>query len=66
MITPKYKHDCSSCRFVGRLDGRDAYICENSVVLRTSDDGPDYGSIPIEMAPAHEPYATVLRMGDQT
>jgi len=64
MISPKFNHDCLKCTFVGRLDQHDAYICTSSVVLRWGDDGPDYNSILKEMAPKHEPYATVLRMGD--
>lgn len=64
MISPKFKHDCGRCLFVGRLDRKDAYICASSVILRYDDDGPAYTSMLKEMAPKYEPYATVLRMGD--
>lgn len=69
-ITPRFKHDCTNCKFVGRLDGQDAYICTSSVVLRKSSDGSDYDSVPIEMAQlpndhSHislERFRVVLRM----
>lgn len=50
MITPKFKHDCDKCRFVGRLEGKDAYICTSSVILRYGDDGHEYDSVPKELA----------------
>jgi hypothetical protein len=63
LLRPQFKHDCEYCRFVGILDGCDAYVCGSAVVLRKGSDGPDYISMPLEMAHKHEPYATVLRMG---
>lgn len=61
LLTPRYEHDCERCRFLGTVaapnrgaDGvADLYVCVDvgqtmgpSVVVRYSDDGPDYSSIP--------------------
>lgn len=47
---PRYKHDCSSCQYLGQ-DGRfDLYYCgesnsdSNTLIARFSDYGPDYYS----------------------
>ena len=52
--TPKYKHDCTKCRFLGQTIGggrlTDLYICDPiperspTLVARFSDDEPDYFS----------------------
>ena len=54
---PKFIHDCKICTFLGTEETEhgeaDFYICGNSVrsvVIRFSDDGPDYASMPYEMA----------------
>jgi hypothetical protein len=26
-VSPIHSHDCNQCRFVGRLDGKDLYVC---------------------------------------
>ena len=44
--TPKYKHDCSVCDFLGEYGHYDLYFCntEPTVVARFSDKGADYMS----------------------
>ena len=59
---PKWSHDCTGCRFLGRyvppmnspMDKpvvRDLYFCDKSdggtVIARYGDDGPDYSSLPL-------------------
>ena len=53
--TPKYKHDCMRCHFLGQTIGgqriHDLYVCapnperSPTLVARFGDDGPDYLSI---------------------
>jgi hypothetical protein len=50
-VEPRFTHDCDACTFLGfsRDDQADAYYCAQgdvypTVILRTSDDGPDYSS----------------------
>lgn len=52
-MTPQFKHDCSSCFFLGRYkEGAisvDLYVCPNdneSLIYRTGNDGANYASIP--------------------
>ena len=79
MIAPKFKHDCDTCRFLGRLDGRDCYIHENptnlkTLVYRRSDDGPDYISSSytqdqlkeLRVTVVVEPFRTIWRMNDDS
>lgn len=35
-VGPMYRHDCESCKFVGRLDDRDIYVCfeDSTFVVR--------------------------------
>jgi hypothetical protein len=45
---PRYQHDCSSCKFLGKYREFDLYFCKQisipTVIARYSDDGPDYYS----------------------
>ena len=73
MLRPFFKHNCARCKFLGHLDGRDAYICQSSVILRASDEESDYTSCLTEMAEAGAarmpcPYslAIVYRMSKET
>lgn len=60
LILPQFKHDCDRCRFVGIIHGRDCYTCGDSVVMRFGNDGPDYQSLPREVAAEAEPYRAVM------
>jgi hypothetical protein len=62
--TPKWRHDCDRCRFLGQTIGggrlTDLYVCDTrgpdsspSVIARFSDDGPDYYSIDANYAHAN-------------
>lgn len=46
--TPRYKHDCPQCKFLGHFNQFDLYFCEQlcgpTVIARKSDDPPDYTS----------------------
>ncbi len=48
MISPKFKHDCDVCRFVGRMDGHDCYVHDGGALVtalkRFSDVPEDYTS----------------------
>ena len=48
-MKPLFTHDCSACKFLGVINGMDAYVHErtstpNDYILRHSSDGPDYQS----------------------
>lgn len=57
---PRYKHDCTSCTFLGRYSEYDLYFCKQggnnpTVLARFSSQGPDYLSgMDSEMAPLAE------------
>jgi len=54
--TPAFTHDCDRCRFVGRLDGEDLYVCANGEYARRfGNEGHEYGSLG-DMAPEGSPY----------
>lgn len=64
-IAPRFKHDCAECKFLGYVDGCDAYTCEETVILRSGDDGPEYSSLPISvigLLPDASPYKVALRL----
>lgn len=46
--TPQWKHECSTCIFIGRKGYDDVYVCDKGrlleVVIRHSDEGTDYWS----------------------
>jgi hypothetical protein len=48
-MAPKHEHDCSTCRFLGTLNGVDHWVHESpcsstELVQRRSSDEPDYSS----------------------
>lgn len=47
-VTPRYKHDCNQCAFIGYVGQIDLYICTGAsvpqIVARESSDDPDYRS----------------------
>lgn len=51
-MTPRYKHDCDSCIFLGRHEDDDIYLCRSpqhgrdgdTFIFRWHDDGPAYSS----------------------
>jgi hypothetical protein len=49
-MTPRFKHDCTSpgcCTFKGRTLHSDVYAMRSGgLIMRRSDDGPDYSSWP--------------------
>ena len=49
----KWIHDCNYCKYKGSMfhgsDKLDWYTCNDTVVARRGDDGPDYWSMPISM-----------------
>ena len=52
-VTPRFIHDCVTgcCRFAGRTLRCDVYVYgsmlgETGMIMRHSDDGPDYSSYP--------------------
>ncbi len=46
MNTPRFKHDCDICKYLGMYEEYDLYFCENepTVIARYSSNGPDYMS----------------------
>jgi hypothetical protein len=52
-MTPKHKHDCTNCRFLGTFEGVDHYACHTTdgsrrvtLLRRHSSEGPDYDAFP--------------------
>jgi hypothetical protein len=52
----KFKHDCSSCKFLGNYFGFDVYYCANdtlgglgTVIARHGDEGHEYASQPLKL-----------------
>ena len=56
MDKPEYEHDCDTCRFLRNVVTRDtvgmkvadAYMCNNTLLLRFSDRPDDYESLDIQ------------------
>ena len=56
-MKPKYKHDCTDCRYLGSMfmpgspAVADWYKCgsDPTVIARFGDDGPNYWSMPVDM-----------------
>lgn len=67
MLAPKFTHDCATCTFHGRIDGKDVYTHNETVILRFGNEGPDYSSFDraiIACLPADNAFHTALRMID--
>lgn len=51
--TPRHKHDCSDCTFLGTFHGADMYFCRAwgakrvTLILRDGSEGPEYDSLPL-------------------
>lgn len=51
---PRFHHDCEKCLYIatryfpGERMG-DIYKCKGSIIIRWSDDGPDYTSMNVEI-----------------
>ena len=49
----KWIHDCGSCKYKGSMHSDrgvfDWYVCNDSVIARYGDDGPEYWSMPTDM-----------------
>lgn len=40
---PQFAHDCETCRLLVSYEGKsDVYACSGGILIRHSDDGPDY------------------------
>jgi hypothetical protein len=44
MEKPIFKHDCSSCKFLGTYKDRDLYVCHTTLVARFGNGGHEYES----------------------
>ena len=42
--TMKFKHNCTSCKYLGFYYGCDVYICDNTILARYGDRDYEYGS----------------------
>lgn len=61
-VTPKFTHDCDRCRFLGRLNGEDLYVCENGEFsARFGNHGQEYRSLG-ELTPPGSPYSLALQI----
>ena len=49
-LHPKWTHDCEACEYIGSMHSDrgllDWYTCNDSVIARYGDDGPEYWSTP--------------------
>ena len=56
-VKPVFQHDCDVCRFIGRLDGQDLYLCGGrEYVRRFGNSDCENGSLG-DFAPPGSPYA---------
>ena len=56
---PIFAHDCDACRFMGRLDGEDLYLCSNGdYIRRFGNDESANGSLG-NKAPEGSPYSLI-------
>ena len=45
-VKPVHTHDCTSCRFLGRINNHDLYVCASGEYsARYGSDGPQYSSL---------------------
>jgi hypothetical protein len=50
---PHFKHDCMvpcCCTYAGDVDGKDVYASKTCIIIREGDQGPEYSSLPWEIA----------------
>jgi len=57
---PVFTHDCEACRFVGRLDAEDLYVCSNGDFLRRFGSEPHENGSLGTLAPEGSPYSLIL------
>ncbi len=59
-VKPVFQHDCDVCRFVGRLDGHDLYLCagDGSYIRRFGDRDHENGSLGT-MTPEGSAYSLI-------
>ena len=56
-VRPFYKHDCDQCVFLGRLDGKDLYVCnETNFIGRFGDKPRQYGCM-VDHTPTGTTYS---------
>jgi len=59
-VSPVHAHDCDYCKFVGRLNGQDLYVCRDdgqvAYSARFGSEGQEYKTLG-DMAPPGSPYA---------
>jgi hypothetical protein len=55
-VTPIFAHDCNMCRFLGRLNGEDLYVCRGEYICRFGNEEPDYSTLG-DLTPVGTPYA---------
>jgi hypothetical protein len=73
-LEPRFKHDCTACRFLYQDGDMDIYWCAGatamtelsggSVIARWSDDPPEYSSSPVSIilySESESKYGTALR-----
>jgi hypothetical protein len=58
-VRPVHSHDCSTCKFLGRLDGRDLYVCSRAA----STDGTRMREFVARFGPTDREYTS---LGDWT
>jgi hypothetical protein len=39
---PRWKHDCTNCKFLGRFGKEDRYTCGRDLIIRLGPDDADY------------------------
>jgi len=53
-MTPKFKHDCNGCKFLGHFLGYDVYVCPHgtslytNLIARWGNEGHEYASNELE------------------
>jgi hypothetical protein len=64
---PRYTHDCDVCIFVGHFERYDVHYCPRcdggSLIMRFSNDGPEYASMPIGGIAANPNAESILVKG---
>jgi len=59
----KFEHDCDRCQWIGHRNEQDWWFCPScdggTMLKRYGDDGPDYGSMPVDA------YVSFIARGDK-